>query len=167
MLCACGCRVEAGLSKVRPKKPLRFIHGHNGRLKHPGYREDPVTGCWIWLGRIRPDGYAGGICHQDRRVAAHVAYFLKNGGAIPSGHQLDHFVCDNRACVNPAHVRPVLPKMNRRRGCDVILSMESARLIRRCLARGVKGRDLAAEFHVSKQTICNIKAGRIWREAEG
>jgi hypothetical protein len=29
--------------------------------------------------------------------------------------ELDHFVCNNKECCNPAHVRPVLPRENKLR----------------------------------------------------
>lgn len=36
-------------------------------------------------------------------------------GPIPADHDIDH-VCGNSLCVNPAHLEPVTPHENRRRG---------------------------------------------------
>lgn len=37
-------------------------------------------------------------------------------GVVPEGMELDHFVCDNRRCCNPQHVRPTTHYENVLRG---------------------------------------------------
>lgn len=63
--------------------------------------------CWEWSGAHDPDGY-GVFQHRAHRLVYEVM-----GGDIPDGMDLDH-VCQNRGCVNPAHMAPESPDRNRR-----------------------------------------------------
>lgn len=72
------------------------------------------NGCWRWSGAIKENGY--GCLSLDGRVryTHRLAYELWVG-PVPDGMQLDH-LCRNRACMNPAHLEPVTPSVNVRRG---------------------------------------------------
>lgn len=75
---------------------------------------DPVTGEWIWTGRLDRDGYGRiGLRGAHREVYELLAT------EIAPGLELDHvraWGCTSRACVSPWHLEPVTRAENIRRG---------------------------------------------------
>jgi hypothetical protein len=100
-LCECGCG-----RAVRK----RFVKGHHAHQTGPPHLEDPATGCWIWQYRRDIRGY-GNLTVKGKRVLAHRWYYEQEVGPIPEGLGLDH-ACRNKACVNPAHLRPATHSEN-------------------------------------------------------
>lgn len=77
---------------------------------------DKTDGCWLWTASKSKGGYGKTMrLHPDGSVYAHrVAYELLVG-LVPKNMHLDH-LCRVRHCVNPAHLEPVTPGENARRG---------------------------------------------------
>lgn len=82
-------------------------------------RYTPVTesGCWLWDGRVRPDGYAV-TSYMGRHQYAHRMSYMLFNGAITNGLQIDH-LCRVRCCVNPAHLEAVTQRENLLRGVGI------------------------------------------------
>jgi hypothetical protein len=129
------------------------------------------TKCWIWLG-CTAKGY-GRISFQGRTRNAHcVAYFLRNGKwPLPMGRH----TCDNKKCINPAHVISGTHIQNmqdmRDRGRQAKgetkntakLTSRQVIEIRRLGGQGVSRRELAARFRTHKDNIRLIVLRETWQ----
>lgn len=79
------------------------------------YRHILKTGtCWLWTGRIYPNGY-GQFHARTKVVYAHRWSYEFHVGPIPQGKELDH-ICRVRHCVRPGHLEAVTHRENVRRG---------------------------------------------------
>ena len=65
-------------------------------------------GCRNWFGELAIHGFSK-MDFDGKSVLAHEIMFEANGGVVGNDEVVDHFVCDNSACVNADHLRAVLP----------------------------------------------------------
>ena len=73
-------------------------------------------GCWNWIGTINKDGYPL-IRFKYRQWRAHRLHFAFYKGALVPEMEIDH-LCNNRRCVNPAHLEQVTSDENNRRAAE-------------------------------------------------
>lgn len=92
-------------------------------MSGPGPREksleelmipEPNSGCWLWVGAMKPCGY-GYVNRQGKDQLAHRLSYTQCVGPIPRGLGLDH-LCRVLLCINPAHLEAVPHRINVLRG---------------------------------------------------
>jgi hypothetical protein len=78
----------------------------------------PITGCWMWTAYTNGNGYGvhGKRAPHSGSALTHRYTYEIEFGPLPNGAELDHCVCQTRACCNPHHVEPVAHAVNVRRG---------------------------------------------------
>lgn len=76
---------------------------------------EPNTGCLLWLGAERKEGYGNFHIGNAKYVLAHRFSYTVAKGVIPPGMVIDH-LCRTPQCVNPDHLEAVSNTENIRRG---------------------------------------------------
>jgi hypothetical protein len=148
-----------------------------------------TSDCWPWNGTKSIQGYGVFVIDGKSRVASRVAYMLAKG-SIPIGKCVCH-TCDNRLCVNPAHLFVGSKVDNNRdrdskgrqargrlhgfalhperiargeRASKAKLSAKDVRAIReRYTAGGVTIRALGAQYGISHTSVRYIIVRKNWR----
>ena len=130
--------------------------------------------CIEWLGYRCPQGY-GRVWIDGKYTGAHRAAWEQFNGPIPIGLCVLHR-CDNPPCINPRHLFVGTHQDNmadrdrkgRARGgrakARAKLTPAAVHEIRRALAEGVTGRELAHRYHLSKNAISEVKRGLTWSD---
>lgn len=143
-------------------------------------------GCWLWTAAKRSSGY-GCMCIDGRMVDAHRLSYELAHKAIPLPGLCVTHSCDNRLCVNPAHlslgtkldnVRDMYERgratprevMSARAKADgrrpprkTKLTDKDVARLRSMAADGYPRDELAFEFGVCLSTVTKIISGRTWR----
>ena len=114
------------MSDSLPKLPNQHTVGSATGISSPDrlfWRHVDMSGgpdaCWPYDGAHTEDGYGlvtrGARGHQVTTTASRFA-FIDAGGVVGDGEVVDHVVCDNPPCCNPAHLRAVSQQDNILRG---------------------------------------------------
>ena len=132
--------------------------------------KDEHSGCWNWTGSKFWNGY-GRVGYSGTSVNAHRFFYLMTKGPIPPRRVIMHS-CDNRGCVNPAHLSagthkensqdaqrkgrlPIMPTHAKLGEADVVK-------IKQRIASGAFQREIAKEFGVTQSNISQISLGKTW-----
>lgn len=122
-----------------------------------------VHGCWIWTAGLSVGGYAK-FSQGQRTVLGHRYAYEHTIGPIPEGLVIDH-LCRNRSCVNPAHMEPVTPGENVRRG-DLPAQVAARNRLARDAGACVRGHafdESNTYWHNGKRQCKTCKADRCRR----
>lgn len=145
---------------------------------------EPNTGCWIWAGGLTQQGYGAiGLGAASAGVMlAHRLSWTFAVGPIPRGKWVLHR-CDNRWCVNPAHLflgsrqDNIDDCVSKRRNRWPLAAFGEAHhaatttvaQAKRVKAHGSRGgktrKEIAAVVGVSKWVVDQILTGKTWRHA--
>lgn len=136
---------------------------------------EPNTGCFLWVGAVDAFGY-GQISPKRRRsdpaheIKAHRAAWVNLFGPIPQGLFICH-KCDQRLCVNPAHLfvgtaednnRDARQKNRHAHRATHGMAKLSEEQVCEILHSHDTGASLAIRFGVSQAAISNIRTGKRW-----
>lgn len=129
--------------------------------------------CWPWDFCTKEWGY-GVLTFEGKWMRATNVALILDGWPKPSGRIEVRHLCHNPPCTNPDHLRwgthkenmeDMVGVGNSQRGTKSVfvkLSEADVREIRSLISQGVKQKDIASKFQVSRVTISNIKTRKSW-----
>lgn len=135
----------------------------------------PFHSCWEWIGSKNYKGYG----HISGKTNAHRFSYELFIGEIPKGYYICHS-CDNRACVNPAHLFAGTPQNNTDdmvkkgrqrpvRGEDhprSRLNKELVVMIRQMRNDGMKLKEISNKIGFGIEAISSVIHMRTWKHVE-
>lgn len=134
-------------------------------------------GCWVWTGTKSENHYG-----WFQGAGAHRASWEIANGGIPFGRFVCH-KCDNKLCVNPAHLFLGTPKDNTQdmmrkgrqnnnpllgeRAANAKLSSDQVKEIRNLYGNGgIYQKTIAVMFGITQGYVTKIVSGDAWRHLD-
>lgn len=127
------------------------------------YEVDPSTGCWNWTGTLRESGHGSAYTPELGAGTAHHLAWEGLHGPLPQRVHVHH-LCENKACVNPAHLEAISHNEHSRRHgrAKSHLTEEDIIAMRTAVYEGEKIYEVAARYGVTATTCGLICQGKKW-----
>ena len=131
---------------------------------------EPNSGCWLWDGKGKADGYCQ-INISQRAQYIHRFAYERYCGPIPPGMFVCH-TCDVRCCVNPDHLflgshADNMADMERKGRQSKGIKVHTARLTPKQvleIRHSAKAtREVARQYGVAQSTVMDILRQRSWK----
>ena len=141
---------------------------------------DKSGDCWVWTGRLRPDGYAR-VGYKGGRCLVHRLSWILHYGEIQDGMDVLH-TCDNPPCVNPNHLflgthlenmqdrdskgRGKIPRISGSRHWNSSLHEGDVRVIRDLHANGCMQKHICEFLGIASGVVSEIVNRKAWKHVQ-